>query len=50
MSELSFMERLLDGVGVEWKPLGEVGEFIRGNGMQKKDFVEAGFPAIHYVY
>ncbi|MCK9504756.1 MAG: restriction endonuclease subunit S [Porticoccaceae bacterium] len=48
MSELSFIERLLDGVEVEWKPLGEVGEFIRGNGMQKKDFVEAGFPAIHY--
>lgn len=48
MSELSFMEKLLDGVEVEWKALGEVGEFIRGNGMQKKDFVEEGFPAIHY--
>jgi type I restriction enzyme S subunit len=33
---------------VEWKTLGEVGEFIRGNGLQKKDFVESGFPAIHY--
>lgn len=33
---------------VEWKALGEVGEFIRGNGLQKKDFVEVGFPAIHY--
>lgn len=48
MSELSFMERLLDGIEVEWKPLGEVGEFIRGNGLQKKDFAENGFPAIHY--
>ena len=28
--------------------LGEVGEFIRGNGLQKKDFVEEGFPCIHY--
>ncbi|KTL62906.1 hypothetical protein AA106_18960 [Photorhabdus laumondii subsp. laumondii] len=33
---------------VEWKTLGELGEFIRGNGMQKKDFIENGFPAIHY--
>ncbi len=33
---------------VEWKTLGEIGEFIRGNGIQKKDFVETGFPAIHY--
>lgn len=48
MSALSFMEKLLDGVEVEWKALGEVGEFIRGNGLQKKDFVEVGFPAIHY--
>ncbi|NHB61412.1 restriction endonuclease subunit S [Photorhabdus sp. RW14-46] len=42
------MEKLLEGVEVEWKTLGEVGEFIRGNGMQKKDFIETGFPAIHY--
>ena len=48
MNELSFMEKLLAGVEVEWKPLGDVGEFIRGNGMQKKDFIESGFPAIHY--
>lgn len=48
MSDLSFLGKLLDGVDVEWKALGEVGEFIRGNGMQKKDFVEEGFPAIHY--
>ena len=33
---------------VEWKTLVEVGQFIRGNGMQKKDFVKTGFPAIHY--
>ena len=48
MSGVSFMEKLLDGVEVERRPLGEIGEFIRGNGMQKKDFVETGFPAIHY--
>ncbi|MGI9279655.1 MAG: restriction endonuclease subunit S [Endozoicomonas sp.] len=45
---MDFMEKLLDGVVVEWKPLGEIGEFIRGTGMQKKDFIETGFPAIHY--
>lgn len=34
--------------GVEFKALGEVGEFVRGNGLQKVDFVETGFPCIHY--
>jgi type I restriction enzyme S subunit len=48
MNILNFMEKLLAGVDVGWIPLGEIGEFIRGNGMQKKDFVEVGFPAIHY--
>ncbi|WP_432777453.1 restriction endonuclease subunit S, partial (plasmid) [Actinobacillus pleuropneumoniae] len=36
------------GDDVEWKTLGEVGELIRGNGLQKKDFTETGVPAIHY--
>lgn len=48
MSPNNFLEKLLDGVEVGWKPLGEVGAFIRGNGMQKRDFVLNGFPAIHY--
>lgn len=34
--------------GVEMKKLGEVGEFIRGNGIQKNDFVEEGYGCIHY--
>lgn len=34
--------------GVEFKTLGEVGEFIRGNGLQKADLTEVGVPAIHY--
>lgn len=34
--------------GVEVKTLGEVGVFIRGNGLQKKDLVEDGIGAIHY--
>lgn len=36
------------GDNVEWKTLGEIGEFIRGTGLQKKDFTETGVPAIHY--
>ena len=37
-----------DDKSVQWKKLGDVGEFIRGNGLQKKDFKDCGFPAIHY--
>ena len=48
MSGASFLEKLLDGAGVEWKALGSLGELVRGNGLQKKDFAETGVPAIHY--
>jgi type I restriction enzyme S subunit len=34
--------------GVEHKALGETGTFVRGNGLQKKDLVSSGVPAIHY--
>lgn len=34
--------------GVEFKTLGEVGEFMRGNGLQKKDLTDQGVGAIHY--
>lgn len=37
-----------DDKNVKWMKLGEVGSFIRGNGLQKKDFTETGFPCIHY--
>lgn len=33
---------------VEWKRFDEVCEIIRGNGLQKKDFVSEGVPCIHY--
>jgi type I restriction enzyme S subunit len=39
---------LFDRCDVEWKKLGELGELVRGNGLQKKDFTETGVPAIHY--
>lgn len=48
MSEMSYMERLLEGLEVKWKPLGEVGALVRGNGLPKTDFTESGIPAIHY--
>lgn len=34
--------------GVEFKELGEIGEFIRGNGLPKSDFTESGIGCIHY--
>jgi type I restriction enzyme S subunit len=34
--------------GVEHKALGEVGTFVRGSGLQKKDFVDKGVGCIHY--
>lgn len=34
--------------GVEYKPLGKIGIFTRGSGLQKKDFTEAGVGCIHY--
>lgn len=34
--------------GVEYKPLGEVGAFLRGSGFQKKHFTDRGTPCIHY--
>lgn len=33
---------------VEWKKLGDLGTFIRGTGIQKSDFVDEGYPCIHY--
>ncbi|MGE0818384.1 MAG: restriction endonuclease subunit S [Candidatus Nanopelagicales bacterium] len=34
--------------GVHYRPLGDLGEFIRGNGLQKKDLQASGMGAIHY--
>ena len=48
MSEISDMIQRLCPDGVEYRKLGEVGTFIRGNGLQKKDFVEDGVGCIHY--
>ncbi|MDL5247571.1 restriction endonuclease subunit S [Leptospira weilii] len=38
----------MKGAKVEWKTLGEVGDFIRGSGIQKSNFTESGTGCIHY--
>lgn len=38
----------LDGADVEWRTLGEIGEFIRGKRFTKADYVDEGISAIHY--
>ncbi|MBD1401508.1 restriction endonuclease subunit S [Pelovirga terrestris] len=40
MNELSFMDKLLDGVEVEWKALGEVATLRRGRVMSKGYFID----------
>lgn len=48
---MSRIESLIEELcpdGVRYKLLGEVGTFIRGSGLQKKDFVENGEPCVHY--
>ena len=42
MSELSYMDKLLDGVEVEWKELGEVCRFINGKAYKKPELLEKG--------
>lgn len=37
-----------EGGDVEWKTLGEIGEFIRGKRFTKADYVDEGISAIHY--
>lgn len=48
MIKPNFMEKLLEGVEVEWKSLGQIGELVRGSGLQKSDFTENGVGCIHY--
>lgn len=48
VSNGSFLESLLEGAEVERKPMGEVGEFIRGKRFVKNDMISEGFPCIHY--
>ncbi|MGM0965639.1 restriction endonuclease subunit S [Bacillus pumilus] len=45
-----YLDKLMtfDEGEVEWKTLGEVGEFTRGKRFVKKDMLSEGFPCIHY--
>ena len=43
-----YRNQLLDFEGVEKRPLGEICDIIRGNGVQKTDFTETGVGCIHY--
>ena len=46
--QASLKEMLEPKDGWEEKKLGDVGTFIRGGNFSKKDFVEDGYPCIHY--
>ncbi|ELS2498716.1 restriction endonuclease subunit S [Escherichia coli] len=42
MSELSYMEKLLDGVEVKWMPLAEVCRFINGRAYKQEELLSKG--------
>jgi len=46
---MSYLDKLLDGVEVEWKTLGEIGEFVRGKRFVKTDILSEGIPCIRLV-
>ena len=48
MSRLAELIEELCSDGVEYRPLGEIGTFVRGGGLQKTDFVAHGKPCVHY--
>lgn len=48
MSRVDELIAALAPEGVEIKTLGDVGQFVRGNGLQKSDLSDEGAPAIHY--
>lgn len=48
MSELSYLEKLLDGVEVEWKALGDITSILRGKRLTKNLLsAEEKFPVFH---
>ena len=48
MSRLEELIAELCPDGVEYKPLRDVATVSRGGSFQKKDYIESGFPCIHY--
>ena len=47
MSQFNFMEKLLDGVEVEWKALGDVISLQRGKRLVKNQLEETGNYAVY---
>ena len=48
MKDIKFTAKDIKDVEIEWKTLGEVGEFTRGKRFVKSDIIPEGFPCIHY--
>lgn len=48
MSHIDDLIAQLCPTGVQNRALGDLGQFIRGNGLQKSDLTTEGAPAIHY--
>lgn len=48
MSRIEALIAELCPEGVEFRPIGDLGELVRGNGMPKSDFAESGIGCIHY--
>ena len=48
MNQIDAMLNELCPAGVEYKPIGDIARLVRGNGMPKSDFSEAGVGCIHY--
>lgn len=48
MSRIDDLIDRLAPAGVQYRELGEIGEFVRGNGLQKSDLTDEGTGAIHY--
>lgn len=46
MSEMSYMEKLLDGVEVEWKTLGEIAQVLNGYAFESSKYVSDGIRVI----
>jgi len=46
MNNVNFMEKLLNGVGVEWKALGDVGAILRGTAITEKETNLGAFPVV----
>ena len=46
MSDVGFMDKLLDGAEVEWKRLGDYAEIRRGTAITKKEALPGDFPVV----